>query len=85
MADKALIFKVAHRKMKRIQPVCAGQLWEPLFIFLGRLFADPLNITEHGKTECIRVNATEITAVVGRLCHNAGVTVQKLQHELVAE
>ena len=44
LADEALILKVTHREMQRFQPVRAGDIREPVFIFFRWRLADAFNV-----------------------------------------
>ena len=81
LADKALILKITHREVQRFQPVRTGNIREPVFVLFGGRLADTLDVLEHGKAECVRVNAAVPRAVIRWLEYHVGVAVQKLHHK----
>ncbi len=81
LTDEALVFKFAHGEMQRLQPVGAGDVREPVAIFLSWRLTDALDVLEHGKAQRIRVDTVIPLAVIRRLIHHVGMAVQELHHE----
>ncbi|MPN18083.1 hypothetical protein SDC9_165441 [bioreactor metagenome] len=72
LADKALVLVIAHGVVQSRQPGRTGHVGKPAAIFIGRLFADPPNITVHGKAQRIRIDAAEGPVAGGRLVDHIG-------------
>ena len=84
LPNKTFIAVIAHGVVKRCFPIGARNVRKPMPIFLCRCPANALNVAEHGKAQCVRIDAVIRRVRDGRLVNNVGVRAQALNHETIA-
>ncbi|EWS64292.1 hypothetical protein Y695_02465 [Hydrogenophaga sp. T4] len=66
-------------------PVAARQIGKPLPVFQRGVFADALEIAEHGEAQRIRVDTAVARVTHRQLADHVGVRAQELDHETVGQ
>ena len=85
LGDEALVLEIAHGEVKRLSPVLARNIREPIPILIGGFLAHTADIAHHRKTQGIRVDARVIRRVETRLGDHVGVRLEDFQDEAVGD